>query len=106
MNLPSWDKPAACLATRIPYGQKITSEKLPAVERAERFPLDDGVRSVRVRHHGDTARIEVAVEERILFLEGNLMETVSEKFKKIGLTDAMPDLRGYRTGSMNEGMRP
>ena len=74
MNLPTWDKPAdACLATRIPYGQKITPEKLLAVERAEQFLLDAGFRQVRVRHHGDTARIEVAVGERILLLEENIL---------------------------------
>lgn len=107
MSLPTWDKPAdACLATRIPYGQKITPEKLLAVERAEQFLLDAGFRQVRVRHHGDTARIEVAVEERSLFLEGDLMEKVDAAFKKIGFTYAALDLRGYRTGSMNEVMKP
>ena len=107
MNLPTWDKPAdACLATRIPYGQKITPEKLLAVERAEQFLLDAGFRQVRVRHHGDTARIEVAVGERILLLEGDLLEKVDAEFKKIGFIYAALDLRGYRTGSMHEGMKP
>ena len=107
MNLQTWDKPAAaCLATRIPYGQRITPEKLLAVERAERFLLDAGFRQVRVRHHGDTARIEVAAEERTAFFQGDLMEKVYEEFRKLGFTYAALDLRGYRTGSMHEGMKP
>jgi len=107
MNLPTWDKPAAaCLATRIPYGRKITPEKLLAVERAEQFLLDAGFRQVRVRHHGDTARIEVSAEERVIFFERDLMEKVYQEFKKIGFTYTALDLRGYRTGSMNEGMNP
>lgn len=107
MNLTTWDKPAAaCLATRIPYGQRITPEKLHAVERAERFLRDAGFRQVRVRHHGDTARIEVAAEERAAFFQGDLMEKVYEEFRKLGFTYAALDLRGYRTGSMNEGMKP
>ena len=107
MNLPTWDKPAdACLATRIPCGQRITPEKLLAVERAEQLLLDAGFRQVRVRHHGDTARIEVAAEERTAFFQGDLMEKVYEEFRKLGFTYTALDLRGYRTGSMNEGMKP
>jgi ABC-type multidrug transport system ATPase subunit len=99
MNLPTWDKPAdTCLATRIPYGQKITPEKLLAVERAEQFLLHAGFRQVRVRHHGDTARIEVSSEERALFFEGGLMEKAYEEFTKLGFTYAALDLRGLSDG--------
>ena len=75
-------------------------------ERAEQFLLDAGFRQVRVRHHGDTARIEVAAEERTAFFQGDLMEKVYEEFRKLGFTYAALDLRGYRTGSMHEGMKP
>ena len=65
MNLPTWNKPAfACLASRFPYGQKITGDKLPVIDQAEQFLLDLGFRQVRVRHHGDIARIEVSRAER------------------------------------------
>ncbi len=103
MGLPTWDKQAfACLASRFPYGQKITKEKLEMVDKAEQFLLDLGFRQVRVRHHGDLARIEVGPQERGRFFEDELMEKVYTEFKKIGFTYVSLDLKGYRTGSMNE----
>lgn len=105
MGLPSWDRPAfACLASRFPYGQEITREKLGMVERAEQILLDMGFRQVRVRHHGDVARIEVASGERSKFYNEEFMDKVYDKMKKIGFTYAALDLKGYRTGSMNEGL--
>lgn len=103
LGLPTWNKPAfACLASRFPYGQKITREKLQMVDRAEQFLLDLGFRQVRVRHHGDLARIEVGGGERERFFSGEFMDRVYEEFRKIGFTYVSLDLRGYRTGSMNE----
>lgn len=103
MNLPTWDKPAlACLASRIPYGQKITREKLTVIEQAERILKSHGFRQVRVRHHGDLARIEVVPEERMLFFNTELMDAVYDEFRKLGFSYAALDLRGYRTGSLNE----
>ncbi|MBN1662941.1 MAG: ATP-dependent sacrificial sulfur transferase LarE [Deltaproteobacteria bacterium] len=103
MNLPTWDKPAlACLASRLPYGHKITREKLSAIDRAEQCLRTEGFRQVRVRHHGDVARIEVAPEERARFFDEALMDRVSEEFKKLGFAYTALDLKGYRTGSMNE----
>ena len=105
MNLPTWNKPAfACLSSRFPYGQKITREKLLAVDRAEQFLFDAGFRQVRVRHHGNMARIEVSAEERVKFFEKDLMDKVHDEFKKLGFTYTALDLKGYRTGSMNEYM--
>jgi uncharacterized protein len=105
MNLPTWNKPAfACLSSRFPYGQKITREKLLAVDRAEQFLFDAGFRQVRVRHHGNMARIEVSAEERVKFFEKGLMDKVHDEFKKLGFTYTALDLKGYRTGSMNEDM--
>jgi uncharacterized protein len=103
MGLPTWDKPAfACLASRFPYGEKITKETLAMVDRAEQYLLDLGFKQVRVRHHGDTARIEVAEAERLKFFDLKLMDNVYKQFKKIGFAYTALDLKGYRTGSMNE----
>lgn len=103
MGLPTWDKqPFACLASRFPYGHEITREKLSMVDKAEQFLLDLGFRQVRVRHHGDIARIEVSVGERSRFFDIDIMDMVHSKLKEIGFKYAALDLKGYRTGSMNE----
>ncbi len=103
MDLPTWNKPAlACLASRFPYGQKITGDKLRVVDQAEQFLLDLGFRQVRVRHHGDVARIEVAATERDRFFNTGLLDRIYEKFKQLGFMYTSLDLKGYRTGSMNE----
>jgi uncharacterized protein len=103
MHLPTWDKPAfACLASRFPYGQKINREKLAMVDKAEQYLLDRGFRQIRVRHHGDIARIEVSPQERTRFVEEKLMDEVDEQFRQIGFAYTALDLKGYRTGSMNE----
>lgn len=103
MGLPAWNKPAlACLASRFPYGQKITGDKLRVVEQAERFLLELGIKQVRVRHHGDIARIEVSQEERDIFFDTKLMDRVYEKFRQLGFIYTALDLKGYRTGSLNE----
>lgn len=103
MGLPTWDKPAfACLASRFPYGQQITREKLRAVEQAEQYLMDLGFRQVRVRHHGDVARIELSPAERGRLWEEALMDRIYEQFKTFGFAYTALDLKGYRTGSMNE----
>lgn len=103
MNLPTWDKqPFACLASRFPYGQEITHEKLGMIDKAEQYMLDLGFKQVRVRMHGDMARIEVAVNERKKFFDESVMDKVHGKMKEIGFRYAAFDLKGYRTGSMNE----
>lgn len=103
MNLPTWDKPSfACLASRIPYGQEITEEKLRMVELSEEFLMDNGFRQVRVRHHGEMARIEVSPDDRNRFFNTELMDNVAARLKEIGFNYVTLDLKGYRTGSMNE----
>jgi uncharacterized protein len=103
MGLPTWQKPAlACLASRFPYGQKITRDKLRVVDQAEQFLLDLGFRQVRVRHHGSIARIEVSAEERGKFFNTDMMDRIYEKFRQLGFMYTALDLKGYRTGSMNE----
>lgn len=103
MGLPTWDKPAfACLSSRFPYGHKITKEKLDMVDKAEQYLLNIGFKQVRVRHHGDIARIEVSGNERSKFFDSEMMDKVYNRFKEIGFAYAALDLKGYRTGSMNE----
>jgi uncharacterized protein len=103
MGIPTWSKPSfACLSSRFPYGNEITEPKLKMVEKAEQFLLDIGFIQVRVRHHEEIARIEVAIEEREKFFNADLMDKVAEEFKKIGYKYVTLDLQGYRTGSMNE----
>ncbi|MBU3185822.1 ATP-dependent sacrificial sulfur transferase LarE [Clostridium estertheticum] len=103
LGLPTWNKPAfACLSSRFPYGNEITVEKLSMVERAEQFLLDLGFRQIRVRHHGDIARVEVNAEERNKFFSTEMMDKVANELKSIGFKYVTLDLLGYRTGSMNE----
>jgi len=103
MGLRTWDKPAlACLASRFPYGTEITKEGLRQVEEAERFLNERGMRTVRVRHHGRIARIEVGVEEIRTFCEANFRTSVVSALKRLGYVYVTVDLEGYRTGSMNE----
>jgi len=105
LGLPDWNKPSfACLASRFPYGQKITEEKLRMVEKAEQHLFDIGFKQVRVRNHGDIARIEVPSEDRNKFFNEKIMNEINDKFKEIGFAYTALDLKGYRTGSMNESI--
>lgn len=106
MGLPGWERPSfACLASRFPYGQEITKEKLKVVEAAEQFLLDLGLKQVRVRHHGNIARIEVSRDELKTFFNEDLMDRVARKFKEIGFPYTTLDMQGYRTGSLNEVLK-
>jgi len=103
MNLPIWDKPSlACLASRIPYGTRITRERLRRVDEGERFLRGLGMRQLRIRDHNGIARIEVAQEEMSLFWQENIVRQITDKLKKLGYTYVTLDLEGYRSGSMNE----
>lgn len=105
LGLPGWDKPAmACLASRIPYGQLITKEKLRMVDRAEQFLRELGFKQVRVRHHGEIARIEVSTLDRNKFLDGELMDKVHDRLREEGFRYVALDLQGYRMGSLNEAV--
>ena len=105
LNLPVWDKPSlACLSSRIPYGTRITPKILTIIQSAEDCLHSLGYRQVRVRHHGDTARIEVERDEFERLLSGDTVQKVVTAFKQLGYTYICMDLEGYRTGSMNEGM--
>lgn len=101
MNLPTWDKPSyACLASRFVYGEKITVNGLRAVELSEAYLMSLGFRQVRVRVHGNVARIEVLPDDIMKLME--MREEVSSRIKGFGFAYVSLDLTGYRTGSMNE----
>lgn len=101
LGLPTWDKPSfACLSSRFPYGNKITREKLSAVGEAEIFLRNLGIRQLRVRHHDQIARIEVAEEDMEVLLQNR--KQIVKKLRELGYTYVTMDLQGYRTGSMNE----
>lgn len=96
---PVWEKPAfACLASRVPYGESITRDKLAAIYKAEKFLRSLGLKQVRVRHHGDIARIEVPAEDRSIFFDETFMDKVNKEIKKCGFKFAALDLGGYRMG--------
>jgi pyridinium-3,5-biscarboxylic acid mononucleotide sulfurtransferase len=103
LELPTWDKPAlACLSSRFPYGQKITPEKLAQVARAEEFLRRQGYEQVRVRHHGEIARLEVGPAElERAFRE---REEISAELKAAGFLYVTLDLTGYKPGSLNAAL--
>lgn len=104
-GLATWNEPAsACLSSRVPYGQMVTIEKLSMVDKAEIALKTLGFRQVRVRHHGDVARIEIAEEEMPRALDAEMARRMSEELKALGFKYVTLDLEGYRTGSLNEGL--
>jgi len=103
MNLPTWNKPSnSCLATRIPYGDEITLEKLKRVKRAEGFIHNLGFEQVRVRYYNKLAKIEIREEDMLLLMREDLRKKIIDKLKQLGFIYVTLDLQGYRTGSMNE----
>jgi pyridinium-3,5-biscarboxylic acid mononucleotide sulfurtransferase len=103
LNLETWNKPAlACLASRIPYGEKITIEKLSTIDGAESYLKKLGLIQFRVRSHGDIARIEIAPEERDKLFDTALMDKISRELKLYGFTYVCMEFEGYKTGNMNE----
>lgn len=103
-GLPTWDKPAmACLASRFPYHSRIDEAALRQVAAAEAAVREAvGARQVRVRHHGDVARIEVEAEALAALVQPATRERLVRRLKELGYTYVALDLAGYRTGSMNE----
>ncbi|UUZ86877.1 ATP-dependent sacrificial sulfur transferase LarE [Paenibacillus sp. P26] len=104
-GLRTWDKPSfACLSSRIPYGELITAQKLSMIDQAEDFLIQLGFRQVRVRQHDNLARVEVPVSDLAEVLA--VAETVHAKLKEIGYAYVTLDLKGYRSGSLNEVLPP
>jgi uncharacterized protein len=103
LNLPTWKKPSfACLASRFVYGEEITEEKLNMIDKAEQLLLDLGFNQVRCRIHGKMARIEISPDKFDKILKPEIRDKIYTEYKKIGFTYVTLDLKGYRTGSMNE----
>jgi pyridinium-3,5-biscarboxylic acid mononucleotide sulfurtransferase len=104
-GLPNWDKPASpCLASRIPYGQRVTVDKLRQVEEGEQLLHRLGFREARVRHHGDIARIEVSRDELSRVVAPEMADEISQSLRRLGFTHVAVDLLGFRSGSLNEGL--
>jgi len=105
MGLPCWDKPSmACLASRIPYGETITAERLKMVEEAENRLLDAGLKQVRVRWHGRVARIEVNAPDMEKLVRPDMRLRIVEELRAIGFLHVALDLEGYTTGSLNRAI--
>lgn len=101
-GLETWDKPEmACLSSRFPYGTDITREKLAVIDEAERYLRGLGFKQLRVRHHGETARIELESDSIERLADKELRNSVVDKFKYLGFKYVALDLEGYRRGSMN-----
>ena len=106
MNLPTWSKPSyACLASRLVYGEEITEEKLDKIEKAEEFLISKGFIEERVRMHGNLARIEVPAKDIVKIASDETRNEIYDTIKALGFTYVTLDLKGYRTGSMNETIK-
>jgi pyridinium-3,5-biscarboxylic acid mononucleotide sulfurtransferase len=104
-GLPTWDEPAsACLSSRIPYFSEVTDDKLRAIEAAEEAIRALGFRVLRVRHHGEIARVELAPDEISRAVEPATARAIDSALRALGFQYVTIDLRGYRLGSLNEGL--
>lgn len=107
LSLPNWDKPAlACLSSRLPYGERVTPEKLARVGRAEQTLHELGFRQLRVRHLADRARVEIAPAELVRVQAEGLQSRIQSELLALGFPAVEIDPRGYRSGSLNEGVIP
>ncbi|MCL1880328.1 MAG: ATP-dependent sacrificial sulfur transferase LarE [Actinomycetia bacterium] len=105
LGLATWNKQSfACLASRFAYGQTITPERLAMIDQAEQALIDRGFNQVRVRYHGELARIETDSDGFSLLANQALRQEIYAEFQKLGFAYTALDLIGYRTGSMNEGL--
>jgi pyridinium-3,5-biscarboxylic acid mononucleotide sulfurtransferase len=105
LGLATWDRPASpCLSSRFPYGTRITPERLAQVAAAERFLRARGFSELRVRFHGDVARLEVPVDAMPRLLEPTLRADVVAELKRLGFTWIALDLQGFRSGSLNDAL--
>jgi uncharacterized protein len=105
LGLPNWDKPAlACLSSRVPYGQNVTLEKLARIGQAEQALRALGFRQLRVRHFEDRARVEIAPDELGRVAAEDLAGRIERDLLALGFPAVEIDPRGYRSGSLNEGV--
>jgi pyridinium-3,5-biscarboxylic acid mononucleotide sulfurtransferase len=102
-GLPTWDRPASpCLASRIPYGTPVTAETLNKIARGEQYLHSLGIRELRLRHHGDIARIELDPEDIAKIITPEIRQDIVTHLKDLGYKYVALDLTGYRIGSLNE----
>jgi uncharacterized protein len=107
LALPTWDRPASpCLSSRFPYGTTITPEALAKVEQGEQLLRKLGFKVARVRYHGEIARLEIERQEMGRIIEPELAELIFREFRRIGFRFVALDLKGFRSGSLNEGLIP
>lgn len=105
-GLPTAEKPASpCLASRIPYGEEVTEEKLSQIEQGEAFLRSLGLRDCRVRHHGNLARLEVPVEQVAAMAQPEVRGKIVARFKEIGFVFVSLDMQGLRSGGLNEVLK-
>jgi len=105
VGLAVWEKPAnPCLSSRIPYGEPVSPEKLSMIEQAEDLLFSLGFTELRVRHHGDIARIELNKNDMPRALTESISSIIQERFKQIGFKYVTLDLEGFRSGRLNEGL--
>ncbi len=106
IDLPTWNKPSlACLSSRFPYFTEIESQNLKQVAQAEEYLKGLGFNQVRVRHHGQIARVEVDPQEFSRIMDEKVREKITKNFKKLGFIYTALDLAGFRSGSMNEPLQ-
>jgi uncharacterized protein len=105
-GLPTWNEPAsACLSSRIPYHSEVTDQKLRMIERAENVLRSIGFRVCRVRHHDTTARLEFGQDELARASQPDVLDRITKELREVGYLEIVVDPRGYRMGSLNEGVR-
>jgi uncharacterized protein len=105
-GLATWDRPAsACLASRVPYGAPVTIETLSRIEKAENVLREFGFRQIRVRAHGELARIEIAPDELPRALQAEMAEVIAARVRNAGFAYVTLDLNGYRQGSLNVALK-
>lgn len=105
LGLATWDRPASpCLSSRVPYGNAITTTMLSQIARGEAFLRSQGFQEVRLRHHGKTARIEIAKDDLSALVTQYTIKAIGEKMKELGFDHVGVDLAGYQTGVFNESL--
>ena len=104
-GLPCWNLPAsACLASRLPYGTEVTEKRLAQIEEGEARLRQLGLNQVRLRHHGEVARVEILPAELKGGIDSDLMRRIAKEIKPLGFRWVCLDLEGYRQGSLNESL--
>lgn len=105
LGLPSWDKPAnPCLASRVPYGTRITEEILEKIHAGEKFIRGLGFPVIRLRHHGELARLEIPAQDFPQILKRPILQKIAAHLKSLGYIWVALDIEGYRTGSLNRSL--